>query len=99
MSKPVFFNTKNETIELRFSARTMKKIETRLGKKISAVEDSVIDMEAMLEYGLIKKDINEDMVFDMMDEVGLKYCATKISEALNEAVKGNEEQKNLDKVV
>ena len=48
---------------------------------------------------MIKKDINEDMVFDMMDEVGLKYCATKISEALNEAVKGNEEQKNLDKVV
>lgn len=62
-------------------------MKTRLGKKISAVEDSVIDMETMLEYGLIKKDINEDMVFDMMDEVGLKYCATKISEALNEAVK------------
>ena len=99
MSKPVFFNTKNKTIELRFSARTMKKIEKLLGKKIYSVEESVTDMEIMLEYGLVEKNIDEDMVFDMMDEVGLKYCATKISEALNEAVKGNEEQKNLEKVV
>lgn len=98
MSKPVFIQL-DRTREIKFGINRMIQIEEKLGKPISQLDSSMKDLRAALFYGLGDKKLTEDDVGDLMDKAGIKYCASKISEALQEAIKNGESEKNLEKEI
>lgn len=98
MSKPVYIEL-DRTRELRLGVNTFVKIETDLRKPISEITDSATDLLTVMFYALSDKELTKEQVGDLIDEAGYKYCAKKVSEAINESIKGRETEKNLKKVV
>ena len=98
MSKPVFIEL-DRTREIKFGVNRLIQIEEKLGKPISELNDSIKDLRTSLLYGLGDKELNEDKLGELMDAAGIKYCAEKTVEALNEATKDRESQKNLEKEI
>lgn len=98
MSKPVFIEL-DRTREIRLGVNAFVKIESDLQKPIGQITDSATDLLSVLFHGLNDKELTKEELGDLIDEAGFTYCGKKISEAVNEALKGNESEKNLKKVV
>lgn len=99
MSKPVFIKTKNKTLELRYSTKAFMLLEEDLKKPVSQLSDSITDLVHALCRGVNGYELSVDEACEVIDEVGITVVGKKVSQAINEAVKAREDQKNLKKVV
>ena len=99
MSKPVFVKLKNKTLELRYSTKAFMKLEEDLSKPVSQLNDSVTDLVHALRRGVNGSELSIDEACEIVDEVGISVIGKKVSQAINEAPKARNDQKNLKKVV